>query len=140
MFGVGTGELILIMVLALVVLGPDKLPNAARQAGQWMAELRRISGGFQSEFRRAVDSAMDDTDYSEFKLPDLPKLSDMGLGSSGDSYGTTIETDVPAAPPALDEPAVSLDKAPAPEPSIPPSPSAPSTAHVDVDGPSSSFS
>ena len=60
MFNVGTGEFLLILVLALIVLGPDKLPTAARQAGKYLAEFRRMSSGFQQEFRNAVDSAMAD--------------------------------------------------------------------------------
>jgi sec-independent protein translocase protein TatB len=135
MFGVGTGELLLIMVVALVVLGPDKLPTAARTAGRWMAEFRRISGGFQNEFRRAVDSAMDDTGYSDFKDFKLPDLPDLAPGSGGDRFGA-IDTDVPAAPPALNEPTVNLDKPTVAEAAPP---SAPPTGDVSFDGPPSSF-
>jgi sec-independent protein translocase protein TatB len=130
-FNVGMGELVLIMVLALVVLGPDKLPNAARQAGRWMAELRRISGGFQSEFRRAMDSAVDETsDFTDFKMPDLSGLG-LGTGSAVDTSGT-LDKDVQVAAPAIDEPTVNLDKADISPPA--------GTVDVDVDGPTSSFS
>jgi sec-independent protein translocase protein TatB len=57
----GTGEVLLILVVALVVLGPDKLPGAARQAGRWIAELRRLSSGFQSELRDAIQEPVDFT-------------------------------------------------------------------------------
>jgi Tat protein translocase TatB subunit len=57
MFNVGSGELIVIMIIALVVLGPDKLPEAARKAGVWLAEFRRISAGFQQELHDAMDTA-----------------------------------------------------------------------------------
>jgi Tat protein translocase TatB subunit len=57
----GTGEVLLILVVALVVLGPDKLPGAARQAGRWIAELRRLSSGFQSELRDALQEPVDFT-------------------------------------------------------------------------------
>jgi Tat protein translocase TatB subunit len=50
----GTGELLVIFLVALIVLGPNKLPDAARQAGKMMAELRRLSGGFQEEMRAAM--------------------------------------------------------------------------------------
>jgi Tat protein translocase TatB subunit len=50
----GTGELLVIFVVALVVLGPNKLPDAARQMGKMMAELRRLSSGFQEEMRAAM--------------------------------------------------------------------------------------
>jgi Tat protein translocase TatB subunit len=53
-FNVGTPELLLILLVALVVLGPTKLPEAARQVGRAMAEFRRISTGFQAEMRDAL--------------------------------------------------------------------------------------
>ena len=61
MLNLGTGEVLLILVVALVVLGPDKLPGAARQAGRWIAELRRLSSGFQSELRDALQEPVDFT-------------------------------------------------------------------------------
>jgi sec-independent protein translocase protein TatB len=51
---VGTPELLLILLIALIVLGPSKLPDAARQVGRAMAELRRLSSGFQAELRDAM--------------------------------------------------------------------------------------
>jgi Tat protein translocase TatB subunit len=54
-FNVGTPELLVILVVALVVLGPTKLPDAARQAGKLMGELRRLSSGFQAELRDAMN-------------------------------------------------------------------------------------
>jgi Tat protein translocase TatB subunit len=62
----GTGELLVIFLVALVVLGPDKLPEAARQMGRWAAELRRLSGGFQDEMRAAMQQTP--------PVPTLPPL------------------------------------------------------------------
>jgi sec-independent protein translocase protein TatB len=56
----GTGEVLVILVVALVVLGPDKLPGAARQAGRALAELRRLSAGFQAELRDAIQEPISD--------------------------------------------------------------------------------
>jgi sec-independent protein translocase protein TatB len=58
MFNVGTGEILVILLLALIVLGPDKLPETARKIGNVMGELRRMSHGFQSEIRSAFDEAI----------------------------------------------------------------------------------
>ena len=55
MLNIGPGELVLILLLGLLVLGPQKLPEAARQVGRAMAELRRLSSGFQAEIRNAMD-------------------------------------------------------------------------------------
>jgi Tat protein translocase TatB subunit len=57
MFNVGGGELIVIALIALIVLGPNRLPGAARQAGKVLGDLRRISQGFQNEVRTAFEEA-----------------------------------------------------------------------------------
>ena len=59
MFNIGGGELIVIMLIALIVLGPKRLPDAARQIGKAMGDLRRLSTGFQNEVRSALDTADD---------------------------------------------------------------------------------
>jgi sec-independent protein translocase protein TatB len=55
MFNVGAGELLAILALALVVLGPGRLPEAVRTAGRAMGEVRRISSDLQRELRTALD-------------------------------------------------------------------------------------
>jgi sec-independent protein translocase protein TatB len=57
MFNVGGGELLVILLLALIVLGPQRLPGAARQLGRAVGEIRRLSSGFQSELRAALDES-----------------------------------------------------------------------------------
>ena len=54
MLNVGTPELLLILLVGLIVLGPTKLPEAARQVGKALAEVRRIGAGFQAEMRDAL--------------------------------------------------------------------------------------
>ena len=58
MLNIGTPELLVIMVVALLVLGPDKLPEVARQVGKVVGELRRISSGFQAEMRDALQEPL----------------------------------------------------------------------------------
>jgi Tat protein translocase TatB subunit len=54
MLNVGTPELLLLLTVALVVLGPARLPEVARQAGRALAEVRRYTTGMQHEFERAI--------------------------------------------------------------------------------------
>ena len=54
MFNVGGGELLVIAVIALIVLGPQKLPEAMRTVGRVIGELKRISSGFQQEMQDAI--------------------------------------------------------------------------------------
>jgi Tat protein translocase TatB subunit len=49
MFGIGLPELLLILALALIVLGPDKLPQLARQIARYIGELKRASEELKSQ-------------------------------------------------------------------------------------------
>ena len=71
MFNVGTPELLVILLVALLVLGPNKLPEAARQVGRAMSELRRLSSGFQSELRDAMQEPVQ-------SKPDGPDITATG--------------------------------------------------------------
>lgn len=56
MGSLGGAEILVILVVALLVLGPERLPEAARQVGRVMAEVRRMSSGFQAEIRDAMQT------------------------------------------------------------------------------------
>ena len=51
-------EIVVILLLALIVLGPEKLPEAIRKFGRVYSEIRKVSNGFQSEFKSAFDEPM----------------------------------------------------------------------------------
>jgi sec-independent protein translocase protein TatB len=53
------GEFIIILLVALLVLGPEKLPDAVRKFGRMYGELRRMANGFTSELRDALDEPGD---------------------------------------------------------------------------------
>ena len=54
MGSIGAPEILVVLVVALLVLGPERLPEAARQVGRFVAEIRRIGAGFQAEMRDAM--------------------------------------------------------------------------------------
>lgn len=54
MFDIGYGELLLIAIVALLVLGPDKLPGALRTAGLWISRLRRSFDRVRAEIEQEV--------------------------------------------------------------------------------------
>ena len=49
MFDIGFAEILIVAVVALVVLGPEKLPSAVRTLGLWVSRIRRTVGAIQSE-------------------------------------------------------------------------------------------
>jgi len=88
-FDIGFQELIIIFVVALLVFGPDKLPELARNMGKWMAEIRR--GVYMAK------SQIDNELNTEFKMPDdeiiknLPKEERTTDSSPPDSLTQTTE-------------------------------------------------
>ncbi len=57
MFEFGFGELLLIGAVALVVLGPERLPQVARTAGFWLGKIRSYVDSVKSELNRQVEAA-----------------------------------------------------------------------------------
>jgi Tat protein translocase TatB subunit len=55
---IGLPEILVVLVVALVVLGPKRLPDAARQMGKAVAEFRRMSAGLQAEVRDVFDDPL----------------------------------------------------------------------------------
>ena len=54
MFGLGFGEILIILVLALILLGPKKLPDVAKQLGKGMREFRKATDDLKGQFEREV--------------------------------------------------------------------------------------
>jgi sec-independent protein translocase protein TatB len=57
MFDIGWGELLVIGVVALIVIGPKELPGVLRALGQWTTKIRRMASEFQSQFQEAMREA-----------------------------------------------------------------------------------
>ncbi len=57
MFDVGASELLLIVVVAIVVIGPKDLPMALRTAGRWIAKMRSVSGHFRAGIETMIREA-----------------------------------------------------------------------------------
>ncbi len=57
MFDVGASELLLLVIVAIVVIGPKDLPLALRTAGKWVAKMRRVSNHFRSGIETMIREA-----------------------------------------------------------------------------------
>ena len=55
MFDIGFSEMVVLAVVALVVLGPQRLPKVAKQAGAWMGKLRRYVDDVKSDINRQME-------------------------------------------------------------------------------------
>jgi sec-independent protein translocase protein TatB len=55
MFDIGFSELVVIGLIALIVLGPKRLPEVARTAGKWAAQLRRFVSEVKQDFDREIN-------------------------------------------------------------------------------------
>ena len=55
MFDLGFSKLLVIGLVALLVLGPERLPRVAKQAGQWLAKMRRYVDDVKSDFAKQAD-------------------------------------------------------------------------------------
>lgn len=57
MFDVGALELLVVVIVAIIVIGPKDMPQALRVAGRWVGKLRRMSAQFRSGFDAMVREA-----------------------------------------------------------------------------------
>jgi len=55
MFDIGVSEMMVIAVVALVVLGPERLPRVSRQAGEWIGKLQRYVADVKNDISRQVE-------------------------------------------------------------------------------------
>ena len=55
MFDISFMEMLIVAIAALVVIGPERLPKVARQAGQWMSKMRRYVDDVKSDFNRQLE-------------------------------------------------------------------------------------
>ncbi len=64
MFDIGASELLMIVIVAVVVIGPKDMPMALRTAGRWIGKMRKVSG----HFRAGIDAMV-----REAELEDMEK-------------------------------------------------------------------
>ena len=126
MFDIAWSELFVILIVALVVVGPKDLPKLMRTAGQWAGRARAMADQFRRSFdEMARQSELDElraevnklrTDATEATKPltDLDYAA-LGIPENPISLDSHIE-DVGAAPPKLDTaPAAPIEQSPAPQ-------------------------
>ena len=66
MFGIGLPELMVIVIVGIVVFGPERLPEFARQAGRFVRQMRNLAQSAQSQLREELGP-----EYADLRLADL---------------------------------------------------------------------
>lgn len=104
MFDVGFSELLLIGLVALIVLGPKRLPEAARAAGQWAARIRRFIADVKQDLDREMHQAeLNELRQLKHELDETRRVMQDTSGKLlGEFTGTspTIHSDPAPTPPA----------------------------------------
>jgi sec-independent protein translocase protein TatB len=94
MFEIGSSEILVILILALLVLGPQNLPKVARTIGKVTSQIRRLT----NEFRDAVDDEVRALELKELKAEETKKKATTPAQKKEPASGA------PAATPALARP------------------------------------
>jgi sec-independent protein translocase protein TatB len=114
MFGVDSGELFIILLVAIVVIGPKELPRVMRTVGSWVGKAR----GMANQFRSGVDQMVRDSEIAELEkkwreqneaiMRANPLADDSGWGLPPPPPSVSLEKET--SPPAQSAEPVKLDK------------------------------
>lgn len=133
MFGIGGSEILIIAFVALLLFGPDKLPQMARTIGRFMREFKRYQAMMESTFRAEMYLAETEEMKAEAKADPYKKAREYreqaGVVAPGE---TPPEAAEPVEPAEAAEPA---EPAEPPEPVEPPEPTEPDAEDDDEDAP-----
>lgn len=108
MFDIGFMEMLIVAIAALVVIGPERLPKVARQAGQWMTKMRRYVDDVKSDFNHQIE-------LSELRTlkKDVEEAARSIEGSVGSAV-SDVRTSLDSVQQSLEGPPGSNDAAPEP--------------------------
>jgi sec-independent protein translocase protein TatB len=121
MFDVGFWEILLVLVIALIVVGPERLPKLARTAGLWIGKARSIVASVRAEVERELRvEELKHSIQSQAPTAELKKLAEQvkSINSEVQSLGKDLQATVAADPGANQAPSAAPAVA---SPAAPPS-------------------
>ena len=92
MFDIGFSEVLLIFVIALVVLGPEKLPRAASQVGRWIGRARAMARQFKEQLEEEVNLENVRKAHKEAAAKEEKESTAGGTTSSADAGASAAST------------------------------------------------
>jgi len=117
-FNITGGEVIIIAIIALVILGPDKLPDFVRRAGRVYGEVKKISQGFKTEFRDVIEEPAREMRDTVNLAKNWFEEGKAAVGTMDDvEWNTPITPDHESTSVSLPTPSAGSSDAPAPAPS-----------------------
>ena len=90
MFGIGAGELLTLLVLAFILIGPDRLPHVATDAAKLVKKLRAIAHAATVELRENLGPGFEDLQVTDLHPK---KLIQKTIGNSLDELNSEITSD-----------------------------------------------
>lgn len=117
MFNLQGSEIIVILLLALVILGPEKLPDAIRRFSRTYAELKKMGSGFQDELKTALDEPMREMRETADLIRDSADFNSLADGDRQEKPKTATmpSVDPPETPPEPAEEAAAARPDPDPD-------------------------
>lgn len=99
MLDVGPSELLLIVIVAVIVIGPKDLPLALRTAGRWIGKMRRVSGHFRSGLDAMIREAEMEEMERKWRAQNDRIMREHPQGGPPEAEQTGAWPAVPAVPP-----------------------------------------
>jgi sec-independent protein translocase protein TatB len=118
MFDIGASELLVIVIVAILVIGPKDMPMALRTAGRWFGKIRSVS----NHFRAGIDAMIREAELEEMEKK-WQEQNKKIMAEHPDAEMTELEKSPPAPDPAGEDPAPeNAVDTPPPQPEAEPSP------------------
>ena len=117
MFDIGPTELLLIVIVAVIVIGPKDLPLALRTAGKWIGKVRKVSGHFRAGLDAMIREAETEEMEKKWREQNEKIMREHPAGGPPETEQTgaypaapvAAEPEAPPPPPTAESRAITVD-------------------------------
>jgi sec-independent protein translocase protein TatB len=99
MFDIGAAELLIIVIVAIIVIGPKDMPLAMRAAGRWIGKIRRVS----AHFRTGIDAMVREAELEEMEKKWKAQNEEIMRRTSASAEAAAGEPVMTGPPPAVQD-------------------------------------